>query len=1070
MAVLDFGSDDDPTKSGDDRILHRARKRFLRCKEYYGDAYKNSLDDTKFALQDDRNHYGWPDNIYKARTAPGKNKPCLTINIVEPHNRLVINEAMQNKISIRVRATGGDATAEAGEGMQALVERTENISSAMIAYRNAIENQINGGFGWLYLETQFIGPKSFDQDIYIRHAEDPRAVFKDPDTKEPDGSDAGFGFIFNKMSRDKFNREHPKFKNRVGMSALGDDVLWVTDKHVLVATYYERTGKNDELIHYTLPDGTEFTGHRSQMEADSSPELVDAVIAQIDSGEIDGQYRDVITQDVNWYLIGGDCILKRGDKPSTRWIGEYVPIIPCYGRMSVIEGKMDCKGLTRAQISPQQMLNYNAPLALDTPLPTPSGWTTMRAVKAGDKLLDEYGKPCTVIGTSNVHLGRKCYNVTFSDGTSIIADEEHLWKVEERGKRISSGQNWSTKTIKTGQFQPKVHFIKVAQPLELSDCEFPIAPYVLGLWLGDGTSKTAEITAGIQDLEEEMRLVANTGHHVGPARHYNDGTVGVFTIHGIRSSLGKLGLLRNKHVPSEYLRASHTQRMALLQGLMDSDGCYAAPTNQCVFINGNERIVDGIKELLRTLGLSAQVAIQPEKTAIFPNGKQYTSKPNYRVSFSSTPDIQVFGLERKRAAQENCKSAIQWRRTKRFGIVSIEETTSVPVKCVTIDTPSHLFLAGAGMIPTHNSGSVQFGALQSKTPYIGPSRAFESNDEMWANANNEDYAFLAYDDWVQEEGEEGRPVAKPERQEPPQTAPVFMQGMQDAERWAMMATGQFQSKMGEEDQQAAASGKAINARNRQGDVATQDFAEHQADMFRLLGKMLIGIYPKLYDTKRVLHIEGEDLTKRVITIDPDAEEAFKKTKKETETAEEIIFNPNVGEYEVVSDPGPNFATQRQQSWEAMTQIIAQNQALTDVIGDLAVKNGDFAGAQEMGERLKANIKHDKPWLFDDGSNPTLQALQTQFAAAQKLNGELLTKLADMQIKLRGRDERRDIDAFKAESERMKVIIEAAVEHALSLQKAEHELQTQANQHIFNTIEQNNAAIIDSQNQPGPGEQ
>jgi hypothetical protein len=728
MAVLDFGSDDDPTKSGDDRILHRARKRFLRCKEYYGDAYKNSLDDTKFALQDDRNHYGWPQNIYNARTAPGKNKPCLTINIVEPHNRLVINEAMQNKISIRVRATGGDATAEAGEGMQALVERTENISTAMIAYRNAIENQINGGFGWLYLETQFIGPKSFDQDIYIRHAEDPRAVFKDPDTKEPDGSDAGFGFIFNKMSRDKFNREHPKFKNRVGMSALGDDVLWVTDKHVLVATYYERAGKNDELIHYTLPDGTEFTGHRSQMEADSSPELVDAVIAQIDSGEIDGQYRDVITQDVNWYLIGGDCILKRGDKPSTRWIGEYVPIIPCYGRMSIIEGKMDCKGLTRAQISPQQMLNYNA------------------------------------------------------------------------------------------------------------------------------------------------------------------------------------------------------------------------------------------------------------------------------------------------------------------------------------------------------SGSVQFGALQSKTPYIGPSRAFESNDEMWANANNEDYAFLAYDDWVQEEGEEGRPVAKPERQEPPQTAPVFMQGMQDAERWAMMTTGQFQSKMGEEDQQAAASGKAINARNRQGDVATQDFAEHQADMFRLTGKMLIDIYPKLYDTKRVLHIEGEDLTKRVITIDPDAEEAFKKIKKETETAEEIVFNPKVGEYMVVSDPGPNFATKRQQAWDALSQMIAQNQALTDVIGDLAVKNADFDGALEMAERLKANIKHDKPWLFDDTSNPELQALQAQLMAAQKINAELITKLADMQIKLRGRDERHDIDAFRAETERDKVLIEAAVEHVLNARKAEHELQTQANQHIFNTIEQNNAAIIDSQNQPGPGEQ
>jgi hypothetical protein len=721
LMALDPHSDDDTTKTGDERIMHRARKRFKRCVDFYGDAYKSSLEDEKFAMQDDRNHYGWPDGIYKSRTAPGKNKPCLTINIVEPHNRLVINEAMQNKISIRVRATGGEATAEAGEGMQALIERTENISTAMIAYRNAITHQINGGIGWLYLETGFTCPKSFDQDVYIREAEDPRAVYKDPDTKEPDGSDADFGFIFDKMSRDKFNREHPKFKNRIGMSTLGADMLWLTDKHVLVATYYERSGKNDELIHYTMADGTEFTGHRSQMEKDSSPELVDAVIEQIDRGEIDGQYRDVITHDVNWYLIGGDCIIKKGDTSSKRWIGDYVPIIPCYGRKSIIEGKFDCKGLTRAQISPQQMMNYNA------------------------------------------------------------------------------------------------------------------------------------------------------------------------------------------------------------------------------------------------------------------------------------------------------------------------------------------------------SGQVQFGALQNKTPYVGPSRAFEANEEMWANANNEDFAFLAYDDWAQEEGEEGRTLEAPKRQDPPQTSPLYLQGMQDAEKWCMMVTGQYQSKMGEEDQQSAASGKAIDARNRQGDVATQDFAEGQADMFRLLGKMLIGIYPKLYDTKRVLHIEGADMTNRQVTIDPDAKEAFVKTKNETDTAEEIVFNPLVGEYEVVSDPGPSFATRRQQTWEALSQMIAQNQALTDVIGDLAVANADFSGAQEMADRLKANIKHDKPWLFDGGNDPTLTAMQTQLQQLTKLNADLMTKLADMQIKIRGRDERRDVDAFNAETKRMGEIRESLKDLGLSpAQRAqmEHELVVQGNEHIYSMIQQSNAANVD----------
>lgn len=712
-------SDDDPTLTGDKRIVHRARQRFKRCKEWYDEAYARSLDDTKFANADDRNKWQWPDKIYADRDK--KRKPCLTINITEPHNRLVINESMQNKASIRIRATGGKATADAAEGMQALIDRTEYISSAMIAYRTAITHQVDGGFGYLFLETAFVNDKSFDQDIYIKAAPDPRAVYLDPDTKEPDGSDAQFGFIFDKMPRDRFNREHRKFKDKVGTSTLGEDALWISDKHVLVVMYYEREQRNDELIYYKLPDGTEFRGHRSEMERDSSKEMVEQIIEQIESGELEGKYRDVITQDVNWYLIGGDCILKRGDKPETRWIGQFIPIIPCYGIKTVIEGKMDCKGHTRSQISPQQMLNYNA------------------------------------------------------------------------------------------------------------------------------------------------------------------------------------------------------------------------------------------------------------------------------------------------------------------------------------------------------SGQVQFGALQSKTPYIGPVRAFETNEKEWATANVEDYAYLAYDDWVAEEGEEGRPVNKPERQEPPQIAPVFMQGMQDAERWAMMVTGQFQAQMGEEDVQAAASGKAINARQRQGNIATYHFTEHQYDMYRYLGKQLIGIYPKLYDTKRILHVEGEDLSKKIITIDPDAKEAMQRLKKETETAEEIIFNPLVGEYEVLSDPGPNYATQRQQAWDAMTQIIAQNKELTAIMGDLALKNGDFSGAQEMADRVKKWIKHTSPWLFDDGQDPNLTALQMQIEEGRKLNAELMFKLADEKLKSKGYNEKRDIDAFKAETDRMSAMVDAISKMVLTpAQQAQmqHELGMQTHDHVFSMIRESNQENID----------
>lgn len=717
-----ISGDDDPTLSGDDRILHRARKRYQRCKSWYDEAYTRTLDDTKFANADERNKEQWPEQVYADRK--NQRKPNLTINIVQPANRLVINESMKNKASMRVRATGGKSTADAAEGMQALVERTEYISSAMIAYRNVITQQVDGGVGYLFLETAFINPKSFDQDIYIKSAPDPRAVYLDPDTKEPDGSDAQFGFVFDKMSRDRFNREHPRFKDKVGKSTLDDDPLWIGDDHVLVVMYYERAGKNDELITFKQSDGSDFFGHRSDLEKDAGPELVDMVIEKIDNGELEGQYRDVITQEVNWYLIGGDCILKRGDKDSTRWIGQYIPIIPCYGLKTIIEGKLDLKGNTRAQLSAQRLLNYNA------------------------------------------------------------------------------------------------------------------------------------------------------------------------------------------------------------------------------------------------------------------------------------------------------------------------------------------------------SGSAQFGALQNKTPYIGPARAFESNEEMWANANTKDYAYLPYDDWVQEEGEEGRSIDRPERQEPPQVAPVFQQGMMDAERWAMMVTGQWQAQRGMEDQQSASSGKAINARQRQGDTATYHFTEHQYDMYRLLAKQLIDIYPKLYDTKRILHVEGEDLSKRVITIDPEATEAIQRIKKETDTAEEIIFNPNVGEYEVLSDPGPNYATQRQQAWDAMAEILQRNMQLAAVIGDLLFKNGDFPGAQEIAERLKKEIKVTKPYLFDDNAIPQLVQAQQQLQRLSQINTDLMLKLADANLKIRGRDELRDIEAYNADTKRMEAEIKALKELLLSdQQKAEFEqqLELMGHEHLYGTIKMANEAII-AQNQ------
>jgi hypothetical protein len=130
------------------------------------------------------------------------------------------------------------------------------------------------------------------------------------------------------------------------------DENWITDEHVLLCMFYERTNKKDELITYTPEEGGEpFSGHKSEIE----PGLYKIVEAQIRAGELDGNIREVTTQDVKWYLIGGDQIINKGD-----WIGRYIPIARLIGEETMVDGKLDLKGLTRYLIDQQRMFNYNA--------------------------------------------------------------------------------------------------------------------------------------------------------------------------------------------------------------------------------------------------------------------------------------------------------------------------------------------------------------------------------------------------------------------------------------------------------------------------------------------------------------------------------------------------------------------------------------------------------------------------------------------------------------------------------------------------------------------------------------
>jgi len=303
------------------------------------------------------------------------------------------------------------------------------------------------------------------------------------------------------------------------------------------------------------------------------------------------------------------------------------------------------------------------------------------------------------------------------------------------------------------------------------------------------------------------------------------------------------------------------------------------------------------------------------------------------------------------------------------------------------------------------SNNVEFDALATKTQWFGPAEAFEGYEEFYRLANVQNLAFLPY----KSKDADGAPIQKPERIAPPTMSEAYIKAMQAAEQEMMMASGQYQAQFGENEN--AKSGKAIAERQRQGDTATYHFIDNQAIMIRQLGRILIEAIPPFYDTKRLLRIRGQDGTMKNIFIDPTAQEAVQRQQDAAAKEVNIIFNPNVGMYSVEADIGPNFATKRQEAWNAIVQILTQSPQLIGLVGDLLFANADFPGASEIAERLRRMAP--KQALSDEPS-PQDQQLQQQ---VQQLTG----MVQQLNERLRSKDAETNIKAFDAETKRLQAI-------------------------------------------------
>lgn len=402
-------------------------------------------------------------------------------------------------------------------------------------------------------------------------------------------------------------------------------------------------------------------------------------------------------------------------------------------------------------------------LALDTPLPTPSGWTTMGDVRVGDRLFDERGQPCLVVATSPVMVDHDCYRVHFSDGSSIVADAEHRWTVDKLGLKRHVPM---TVTVTTAELIEGMHnssrsvwAIPVAGALDLPDADLPIAPYVFGYWLGDGHSYSGGVSCGDQDVDATSALLRAEGADIllrqkrtawfitidpqqprNSYAGYEDANAyararyayhkhGTAMVADARrptfySRLSKAGLIGNKHIPSAYLRASKAQRLALLQGLMDSDGT-CGKKGSCELTVCSGGLAYGAIELIRSLGFKPTMTIRAAKL----NGRVVGT--SYRIQFMAYSETPVFRLARKRLRQRSATDDhTRPSKTARRFITRIEKVESVPVKCVKVDTPSHLYLAGEAMVPTHNTEAFLdiIGERLDNRPapilYVGPSKDF----------------------------------------------------------------------------------------------------------------------------------------------------------------------------------------------------------------------------------------------------------------------------------------------------------------------------------------------------------
>ena len=304
-------------------------------------------------------------------------------------------------------------------------------------------------------------------------------------------------------------------------------------------------------------------------------------------------------------------------------------------------------------------------------------------------------------------------------------------------------------------------------------------------------------------------------------------------------------------------------------------------------------------------------------------------------------------------------------------------------------------------------------ALAPKAPFIGYGGQFEGYEMQWKTANTNNWPYLE----VNPDASDGmgNPLPLPQRAAPPLAQTGLIQAKMGASDDIKATTGQYDSSLGATSNER--SGRAILARERQGDTGTYHYVDNLARAVRHVTRQLIDLIPKIYDTERIARIIGIDGNVDMVKINPMQPEPVKEIRDENGIVLEKIYNPSVGVYDVMVTTGPGYMTKRQEALDAMSMLLQSNPQLWSVAGDLFIKNMDWPGAQEMAARFAKII--DPKVMEGEDQSPEMQAAKMQLdMLTQELN-QVVGMLQRVEQSMEAQE--LQIKAYEAETKRISAV-------------------------------------------------